>query len=479
MLSRQDDTQEIIEDTPTRYNNTFIQIEHRELGIKVPGNSKTRPCPSASEANPTESSNTIKRIINWMYQYPVRNRPSQPPSTSHISRISSESTFPSLELQRNMCNNSLESMASRKLAGSLKQEEFDFAGADKIFSSAWLDDEHVILGTKCQRLIVLNVKTKKQIQIPGCNTINYPPSGETSLYKLMQCSGIHSIAINPSKTMLAAGAGKPSESIHIYSLPSFEIIAILDGHVDMVFSISWLDDFNLVSGSRDKSLKVWKIHEPFATYNSFNLPERKIYQPANSLIRHDQKVRDLAFDRSSHNIFTLSADGTVKIWDSKECTVTNSVPLYYTNETVCLGLDTSNHLIGVGSQSHVSLIDPRIGKIVHIVDSLDDGWGVRSLCTMNSLLTIGGGLGRISFYDLRVQRYLEWQGPSTSPSKSLFQQSGSGWLDKDVIFQRHFQGIPVYNAVYSMAYDSSGSRLFTCGGPLQLNLRGSYAGLWE
>ncbi|KAJ3321473.1 DDB1- and CUL4-associated factor 12 [Boothiomyces sp. JEL0866] len=477
MLSRQDDTPELIEEMSNRYNNTFVQIGQREMGIRIPKNSRIPPSSLVSITNPTENSNTIKRIINWMYQYPVRNRPAQPEVNNYLNRNSTELNISNMEIHKNTCNNLLETTATRRLPGSLTEEEFDFRGADKIFSSAWLDDEHVILGTKCQRLIVLNIKTKKQILIPGCNTINYPSSAETSLYKLMQCSGIHSIAINPSKTMLAAGAGKPSESIHVYSLPSFELIAVLNGHVDMVFSISWLDDRNLVSGSRDKSLKIWKIYHPYPTYDRFSLPERKIYQPSNSLIRHDQKVRDLAFDDKAKSIYTLSADGTVKIWDSKRCAVTNTVPLYYTNETVCLGLDKTNHLIGIGSQSHVSLIDPRLGKIVHIVDSLDDGWGVRSLCTVNSLLTIGGGLGRISFYDLRGQKYLEWQ--SRTPSKSIFQQSGTGWLDKDIIFQRHFQGIPVYNAVYSMAYDSSGNRLFTCGGPLQLNLRGSYAGLWE
>ncbi|KAJ3275009.1 DDB1- and CUL4-associated factor 12 [Terramyces sp. JEL0728] len=477
MLSEREDLSEEMGDVNHPVSNTFQQIGQRELGIKIHKHSKLPSYSAINITNTPETSNTIKRIINWMYQYPVRSRPMQHERQFQFNQNSKEITPSTLELRKSEYDNSLQSYVIRKLPGSLKEQEFDMAGVDKVFSCAWLDDEHVILGTKCQRMVVLNIKTKRQIEIPGCNAINYPSSAENGLYKLMQCSGIHSIAINPSKTMLAAGVGKPSESIHVYSLPNFEHIAELDGHVDMVFSISWLDDYNLVSGSRDKSLKVWRIHHPVIDYDEFHLPKQKIYQPLNSKIRHDQKVRDLAFDVNTKNIFTLSADGTVKVWDSQKCIVTNTVPLYYTNETVCLGLDSSNHLISVGSQSHISLIDPRIGKIVHIVDSLDDGWGVRSLCTKNSLLTIGGGLGRISFYDLRSQNYLEWF--SNSSNKSLFQQSGTGWLDKDIIFQRHFQGIPVYNAVYSMAYDPYGSRLFTSGGPLQLNLRGSYAGIWE
>jgi len=34
-------------------------------------------------------------------------------------------------------------------------------------------------------------------------------------------------------------------------------------------------------------------------------------------------------------------------------------------------------------------------------------------------------------------------------------------------------------AIYTHCYDSSGTRLFTAGGPLPANLYGKYAGLWQ
>jgi WD repeat-containing protein 40A len=42
-----------------------------------------------------------------------------------------------------------------------------------------------------------------------------------------------------------------------------------------------------------------------------------------------------------------------------------------------------------------------------------------------------------------------------------------------------FQHIKYTPAIYTHCYDSSGTRLFTAGGPLPANLYGNYAGLWQ
>lgn len=53
-------------------------------------------------------------------------------------------------------------------------------------------------------------------------------------------------------------------------------------------------------------------------------------------------------------------------------------------------------------------MDARAGRVVHSFDSLDDGWGVRCLHSDRDVITVGGALGRISFYDVRAQAYIEW-----------------------------------------------------------------------
>ncbi|KAH6595831.1 hypothetical protein BASA50_005558 [Batrachochytrium salamandrivorans] len=505
--------------------------------------------------------------------------------TKKVHRCSTCSTQMQLGLHENLASagdRRLTSFVTRHLPSVLTESEFLMPDTDKLFASAWLSDNEVLLGTKCNKLHVLSLDTGRRIEIPSfadCKVngiLPIQPSERTpaefvgvrqhqqqqqqqpsanSPLTVQNCAGIHSISINPSKTLVAVGGGSPAEHVQIYTLPTFEPYALLQGHSDVVFSVAWLNDRTLMSGSRDAQLIHWSLDpsraactvQPYPLHSSVS-----IYSP--SLVRkeHMGKVRDLKYDQSTQRAFTLSSDGFVKIWDasSGSYSVISSVLLYHSTETVCLALEKTHHLVAVGSQNHVSLIDPRIGSVVHMLKSCDEGWGVRSLCIDRDTLTVGGGLGRISFYDLRSQQYLpcnsfrpyalqtESSLVSSPPSPSftrfddhgfnnrrsletlgrsmatplsqsgsytrvsaspklnvfahtysqqpehtkvdpLFLQTGQGWLDKDEIYTHHFQDINICNAVYTLAYNPNGTRLFAAGGPLQLNLRGSYAGIWQ
>jgi WD repeat-containing protein 40A len=137
-------------------------------------------------------------------------------------------------------------------------------------------------------------------------------------------------------------------------------------------------------------------------------------------------------------------------------------------------------LFAVGSQEHISVVDPRSSSIVHEISSVDEGCGVRSLCFNDHIITTGGGYGRLSFYDLRAQQYLYF--PQSDSGKSLalnYKESGIGWLNRDSVYRNHFAGYSIQNAIYALSYDESGTKLFTGGGPLQLDLKGSYAAIWS
>ena len=500
--------------------------------------------------------------------------------------------------------NTLSHYTARKLPSIIKEREFSLPETDKIFASEWLSDTEIVLGTKCNKIQILDTITGKMVNIPSVidqiqentsttpTTTNldspfdtsiaaaplnssFPTTSNSASHETRQiminspnCAGIHSISMNPSKTLLAVGGGKQSESIQVYRLPTFEPHSLLNGHKDVIFSVAWLNDDTLISGSRDTSLMCWSLSSDYCVKTS-NLEHLthpiSTYTFASSKAEHRGKVRDLKYDLHTKKAFTLSSDGFVKVWDanSRACEVVSAVPLYHTNETVCLGLDSTHHILGVGSQSHISLIDPRSNSIVHIFESCDDGWGVRSMNINHGIVTVGGGLGRISFYDLRARNYLDWhksQEPSASqhtsqsdfepsftsrraaninrfhvsggaqshrqngfPTHSISTQSfrpvtspielttptatrfghllytssfscepdlnptnrlnylrtGKGWLYRDMIYLNHFQGIDILNAVYTLNYSSNGLNLFAAGGPLQLNLRGSYAAIWK
>jgi WD repeat-containing protein 40A len=388
-------------------------------------------------------------------------------------------------------------LISRKLPGVFQENAYQSNEMDKIFTSAWLSDSEVVFGTKCNKMVVLNVHTNKMFYIPS--VFDAASTQERLVPMAGHCSGIHSIAINQSQTMLAVGAGDSSKTILLYSLPDFRPLAQLVGHTDMIFALQWLSDTVLVSGSRDKTVKEWLIPHLEPPADISQLPSISFQS---SRMEHRDKVRDLVADKSAQQIHTLSADGYVKVWDvSRQMDPVSSVPLVHTNEIVCMALDQEHHIAAVGSQSHISLIDPRIKSVVQIFDSLDDGWGVRSLQIRHGLATIGGGLGRISFFDLRNQKYQIWESnaleqvhpadprmvedtlgapPQVSTARRrAYLEASSGWLSRDVIYMNHFQGALIRNAIYTLSYDPSGTRLFAAGGPLQLNLKGSYIGLWQ
>ncbi|CAG8514550.1 9043_t:CDS:10 [Diversispora eburnea] len=261
------------------------------------------------------------------------------------------------------------------------------------------------------------------------------------------CLGIRSIAVNPSRTLLAVGAGNPVQ-ITIYELPSFEPVVVFAGHNDLVFSVAWIDDYHVVSGSRDGTVRFWSMESEIISEMQL-LPHKyiNIHQPLLTRTERGCKVRDLQFNPNNKQVMTLSTAGYVRIWDAS-----------YLNQVL--------NLFVVGSQAHISVLDPRTTSIVHEIDSVDDGWG----------------FGRLSFYDMRAQKYLEFPTKAENNETSLvnkYKETGSGWLQHDSVYINHFAGFALQNAIYTLSYNQSGTKLFTGGGPLQLGLKGSYAAVWS
>ena len=100
--------------------------------------------------------------------------------------------------------------------------------------------------------MVFDVNTRHMDHIPSL------PSSENSTPIETDC-GIHSIEINPSRTLLAT-VGKHPNDIAVYRLPTLDPICVGEGaHRDCIFDMTWLDDQFVVSGSRDGTLGLWRI----------------------------------------------------------------------------------------------------------------------------------------------------------------------------------------------------------------------------
>ncbi|KAI8919986.1 WD40-repeat-containing domain protein [Powellomyces hirtus] len=466
--------------------------------------------PPSAEGNWTaESESSPSNTTNNMALY-LRSRESGVSPTAYPGRIT----------------RGIAGYMARRLPGSYgTPRDFDTDGMDKVFAATWLDDDQVIMGTKCNRVGVMTIETGRKVWIPligsddnqvavssGSPVEMASPTSSTPIsttvpwllgslerrqadYASAHGTGIRCMAMNTLCTLIAIGVGKPLGSIQIYKLPTFEPVGILHGHRDMVFSLAWVTDTLLVSGARDTTVRTWDIRSLLFRRNSHphqlsSLHKQrsrsalsvhsKILRPSTTFREHRGKVRDMQYSAPLAHLATLSTDGYVKLWDARQMRVGTAIPLRYTEETCCLAMSNTQHtsapLYAVGSAHKISVLDSRAKDVVLTFDSLDDGWGVRSLLFDDTVLTVGGGKGRISFYDLRMPAYISWNNDKTGSEALNYLDTGPGYLLRDDVYEENFGGHELKNAVYVLA--KRNTRLFAAGGPLQMSLRGSYAAIW-
>lgn len=361
--------------------------------------------------------------------------------------------------------------ATRKLPHILKERELKgLDRCDKIFASAWLDPERVMVGTKDNQLLVWDVKKDRHSCIPSfCSTVEG--------LRHDHC-GIHSIAIS-AQGVIATGAQAPQD-ILLLGHETLRPQALLKGHSDWVFALAWLAPNILVSGGRDRSVMIWD------TSSGESSPG--IIKPAQVRVYHRDKVRDLKAHGKTGSFGTVSADGTVKFWDAEEGVPVSSVDLEYKHELVCMACDSDLNTFAVGSESHIQMVDPRTAGVYRCVPSLDPGGSVRSLSVHDHLMTVGTGGGTISFLDLRTDSFLQMNRPSGRRGWAMggdagadcvrYLTTGNGYLKRDDVFLQHFDGLEVRHTVYTHCYDPTYTKLFVGGGPLPVGLCGCYAAVW-
>nr|XP_048705529.1 DDB1- and CUL4-associated factor 12 isoform X2 [Caretta caretta] len=344
----------------------------------------------------------------------------------------------------------LHGYAAQQLPSLLKEREFHLGTLNKVFASQWLNHRQVVCGTKCNTLFVVDVQTGQITKIPILKD------------------------------------REPD----------------MDGHKDWIFSIAWISDTMAVSGSRDGSMGLWEVTEDVLTKSDarHNLSRVPVYAhithralkdiPKENTNPDNCKVRALAFNNKNKELGAVSLDGYFHLWKA-EHTLSKllSTKLPYCRENVCLAYGQEWSVYAVGSQAHVSFLDPRQpSHNVKSVCSRERGSGIRSVSFYEHIITVGTGQGSLLFYDIRAQRFLDekpnhtcrGQKQKLGGSEILKLTTGKGWLNHDETWRNYFSDINFFaNAVYTHCYDSSGTKLFVAGGPLPSGLHGNYAGLWS
>eukprot|EP00887_Chlorella_sp_A99_P001144 scaffold14.g1144.t1 len=378
-----------------------------------------------------------------------------------------------------------------RLPASWSEHEYDLKAFDKVFACEWLDSRHVLMGTKCNKLLQLDTGSGRIAERVLPNT---PARAWSAPANGWGPCGIHAVKINPARDMVATGGRDPTDAV-VLRLADGAPVQMLVGHMDWIFGLAWVSDRHLVTGSRDQSVAIWQVPEGQA---GDPVVQVKQFEDKGSMKRKfDGKVRDVAFSAELGRLAALDTSGCVKMLDpARDLATARVVKLEHKKELVCLAL--RRDLLAVGSAAHVNLADPRARAHTGAVASPDEQHGVRSVALQDHLLSFGTGRGKICFYDLRASKLVPTEpaqqysyGPVGLASKLALQppppvlearhhlQTGQGWLLENDVFFDHFSGTAIHNACYAHAWDPSRTRLFACGGPLAYGLKGSYAALFQ
>jgi len=356
--------------------------------------------------------------------------------------------------------------------GMMKETSIVMPNMDKIFCSKWLSHRQVVFGTKCNKLMVFDVNTRQVDHIPSLS------SSENSSPPEAEC-GIHAIEINPSKTLLATG-GKQANDIAIYRLPTLDPICVGEGaHKDWIFDMTWLDDQFVVSGSRDGTLGVWRVSDDIVSQVTKSEVPSFLYTTPDlvKISKNTDRVRSMCFNKNQTEIAVISCNGWLHCWDANRMKQIMSKKLPHGTENVCLAVDNDCSTYAVGSKQNTDLIDSRTLQAVKKITSRNGQSNIRSVSFQGNILTIGNGNGVVLFWDVRAGKHLE---STMNTNRAVSLKASRGWVNQSDQYVNDYGNNQRYSpAIYTHCYDTSGTRLFAAGGPLQIGLKGNYLSLFQ
>lgn len=431
--------------------------------------------------------------LNWLESYIRSSVASRPRlSGNPVDLLTSRA----LGLQRLQSPTYNVEVATRHLIhyGLWRERVYNLSPVNKIFCCEWLTDSQIILGTKCNTLIVLDILTGRTFKIATLKSSGRHEPPQNSC-------GIHATEANPSKSLLATGGESPNE-LAIYRLPTLDPVCVGEGsHKDWIFDLKWLDDEFLVTGSRDSTLSLWRINDEVLSEGKLMKPDANVVQTEkepsqdinpgyvyikpliNILCKDGIKIRALTFNHDDSAIAALTLNSRVHIFDARtmkqKC---DSIKLPTLQDNVCLAHYKNGGAYAIGSKSSIVVINKDLSCDKIPLDHRHSG--VRSISFSGDLLTIGTGSGAILFIDMRQRRYLlDTREPVTEPrgssEKTACLNSSQGYVSHDEAYYDAFLSNMDYSpAIYTHRYDSTGTRLFAAGGPLPASLFGNYAALW-
>lgn len=163
-------------------------------------------------------------------------------------------------------------------------------------------------------------------------------------YKILQghTDQVVGVAFSPDGEMVASAS--EDKTIKLWTLEG-ELLKTLEGHEEMVTSVSFADSQTLISSSKDKTIRLWEINgkqlsrkssKSIVKFITFSEDSQKIasanedgtivvWQKDESnyltklrtLTGHKDKVLAVSFSSDSNTIVSCSCDKTIKLWQGQ------------------------------------------------------------------------------------------------------------------------------------------------------------------
>ncbi|MCT7961418.1 serine/threonine protein kinase [Laspinema sp. D1] len=232
---------------------------------------------------------------------------------------------------------------------------------------------------------------------------------------------VRSVAISSDGETLVSGSR--DKTIKIWNLKTEKLLNTLTGHDLWVRSVAIsLDGQTLVSGSYDNTIKIW------------NLKSGKLL---NSLTGHRDAIWSIAISPDGQTLVSGSQDDTIKVWNLKTGELLNSL-LANSNGVAAIGISPDgNTLVSGGLDNSIKILDLETGQLLNILNGHGNEVAAIAISPDGQTLVSGSNDKTIKIWSLKTGKILHTLTGHLNPVWSVAitpdgERIASGSVDKTI-----------------------------------------------